>query len=104
MLMKNDGKHRTKTCRLVGKLVHIVLTQMSAKKGIKLYGHRAVAAMFKELKQLNDGAKPGNPVVIPTCPDKLSSREKSEALEAVNLIKMKRDGNIKGRTCANGAK
>ena len=43
-------------------------------------------------------------MVIPTCPDKLSSREKSEALEAVNLIKMKRDGNIKGRTCANGAK
>ena len=60
--------------------------------------------MFKELKQLNDGAKPGTPVVIPTCPDKLSSREKSEALEAVNLIKIKRDGNIKGRTCANGAK
>ena len=49
MLMKNDGKHRTKTCRLVGKLVHIVLTQISAKKGIKLYGHRAVADMFKQL-------------------------------------------------------
>ena len=43
-------------------------------------------------------------MVIPTCPDKLSSREKSEALETVNLIKMKRDENIKGSSCANGDK
>ena len=60
--------------------------------------------MFKELKHLNNGANPGIPVVIPTCHDKLSTREKSEALETVNLIKIKSDGNIKGRTCANGAK
>ena len=35
---------------LVKKLVQAILLQMSAKKGFKKYGERAVASMFKELK------------------------------------------------------
>ena len=35
--------------------------------------------------------------------DSLSCDEKRRALNAVNLIKLKRDGTIKAQTCANGS-
>ena len=35
--------------------------------------------------------------------DILSAEEKSKALNAVNIIKQKIDGTIKGRTCADGS-
>ena len=89
---------------LIKKCVHALLTQMSAYKGIKKYGQVAIAPLFKELKQLDRGVLEGNPVVVPTDPDVLTPEEKKRALEAVNLIKEKRDGNIKGCTCANGKK
>ena len=47
------------------KALHVMFTQMSAQKGIKMFGEKAVAAMFKELKQLNDGVAPGKPVIEP---------------------------------------
>ena len=46
----------------------------------------------------------GKPVVQGIDPSTLSEQEKREALEAVNLIKEKRDGNLKGRLCINDAK
>ncbi len=81
-------------------------SQMSAKEGIKQFGERAIAAIFEEYKQLNEGAVPGKniPVVGPQDPSLLTDEEKRRALEAVNLIKEKRSGKIKGRTCANGSK
>jgi len=81
-------------------------SQMPAKQGIKLFGERAIAAMFKEFEQLNKGAVPGKekPVVGPQDASLLTEEEKRRALEAVNLIKEKRTGKIKGRTCANGSK
>ena len=60
--------------------------------------------MFKELKQLDDGPMSGKRAVRPIDPDTLTKDQKSRVLEAVNLIKEKRDGKIKGRTCADGAK
>ena len=89
---------------LLKKFLHVLLTQMSANEGIKRFGEKAVAAMIKELNQLNDGVTEGKPVVCAEYPDALSRQEKVVALEAINLIKEKRDGRIKGRTCANGAK
>ena len=77
---------------------------MSAKCGIRKHGEKAIAVIFKELNQLDKGAKEGNPVVIPQDPTKLTSQEKREALEAINLIKEKRCGKLKARTCANGAR
>jgi hypothetical protein len=79
-------------------------SQMSAKAGIKEFGERAVAAMFKEFKQLNEGAVPGKPVFGQQDANELTYEEKKKALEAVNLIKEKRNGIIKGRTCADGSK
>ena len=37
-------------------------------------------------------------------PDILSTEDKAKALNAVNLIKQKRNGTIKGRTCNDGSK
>ena len=82
---------------------NIMFTQMTAKAGIKKFGETAVAAILKEFKQLDEGAKPGNPVVIPTDANTLSIEEKRKALRAINLIKEKRNGTLKGRTCADGS-
>ena len=77
---------------------------MNAKKGIKLFGEKAVVAMFKEYKQLDKGPMAGKSVFGSISYDSLSKQESNGALEAVNLIKEKRDGKIKGRTCADGSK
>jgi len=73
--------------------------QMHASKGIKLFKERDVAALFKEYKQLNDMA-----VVGKVSYEQLTDEDKKRALRAINLIKEKRDGKIKGRTCADGSK
>ena len=41
-------------------------------------------------------------MVVPKNANNLSPREKRKTLRALNLIKEKRNGNIKGRTCADG--
>ena len=82
----------------------VMFTQMPALKGFKLFGERAVAAMVKELKQLEHGPMPGKKVIVPINPDTLTYEQKRRALNAINLIKKKRDGTIKGRTCADGSK
>ena len=84
--------------------IKVMFTQMSAKRGIKLFGEEAIAAIYKEYKQLDEGAKKGNPVVSPTPSDTLTDEDKRQALDAVNLIKQKRCGKIKGRCAANGSK
>ena len=86
------------------KALHVMFTQISTHKGIELFGERAIAAMMKELKQLNDGVIPGNLVIQPIPFIELSNQDKKEALEAVNIIAEKHIGKIKGRMCANGSR
>ena len=63
-----------------------VLTQMMAKKGIKLYGQAAVAALMKEFAQLEELG------VYEAVNETLLTREQRRAaLQAINLIKLKRD-------------
>ena len=81
-----------------------LFTQMQATTGFKLFGEKAIAAMFKELKQLEHGPMPGKQVLREIDPDKMSSEQNKQALNAINLIKKKRDGTIKARTCADGSK
>ena len=76
---------------------------MPAKKGIQKFGQAAIAAMIKEFSQFNDGVMPGNPVVEPVDPTSLTPDDIAKALEAVNLIKKKRSGVVKGRSCLNGS-
>ena len=73
---------------------------MSEIEGIK---NMETKQLFKEFKQLDEGPMEGKKVVEAIEYDTLTKQEKIEALEAVNLIKEKRDGNLKGRSCANGA-
>ena len=98
---QNDPAHVTS---YFSAAVNACFTQMSARAGFKKFGQRAIAAMFKEFQQLDKGAAPGKPVFGVIDPDKLTLQQKLSALEAVNLIKEKRCGKIKGRTCANGSK
>ena len=71
--------------------------QMSAKAGIKLFGERAVAAMIKEYNQLHE-----KKVTARTPYEDLTPEQKKRALNAINTIKKKRCGKIKGRTVADG--
>ena len=77
---------------------------MSAKKGFKKYGKRAIASMLKELKQLRVGAMDGKPVVEAVDYVHTTAEERRQALEAVALINPKRSGVLKSRVCANGKK
>ena len=36
--------------------------------------------------------------------DSLADDDRKKALDAVNIIELKRDGRVKGRSCANGSK
>jgi len=81
------------------KMVAICFTQMTAKKGILMYGEREVAEMLREYKQLNDLN-----VFVPENPENLMHKQKRDAPHAINLIKEKQCGRIKGRTCADGSK
>ena len=94
----------TSQCTYMQKACDVIFTQMSANVGFKKYGQPAVAAIIKEFTQLNEGAVPGKPVVRPIDAATLSPIEKKKALPAVNLIKEKFDGELKGRTCADGSK
>ena len=79
------------------KIVDLIFAQMTATKGIKLFGQRAVSALFKEYKQFYD-----MDVFERVKVDDLPQIAKNKALNAINLIKEKGNGDIKGRTCANG--
>ena len=82
--------------------VDVMFTQMSVKKGMSMFGQRAVAAMIKDLTQLDITAMHRKPVVILIDPKLLALENKKKALYAVCLIKGKREGIMKDRTCANG--
>lgn len=76
----------------------IMLNQMTAKAGIKKHGQVAVNALFEEFSQLHD-----LDVFEAQDPAKLTKNEKRAALRAINLIKEKKSGRIKGRTVADGS-
>lgn len=76
----------------------VVMTQMSATKGIKKHGRAAELALMKELMQLKDKS-----VFEPRHASSLTKDEKKEALREISLIKEKRSGDLKGRTVADGS-
>ena len=74
-----------------------ILTQMTAKAGIRRYGDAAREAMRAEFRQLDEKG-----VFEPVDNLTLTPAVRAQALRCVNLIKEKRCGKIKGRTCADG--
>ena len=109
LMLDTDNKNETpntnfSTNTFPHRAVEVIFTKILAKKGIARFGERAVAAIVKEDKQLDYGAFSGKPVVQPISQANITKEDRSKALEAVNLIKEKRNGIIKGRTCADGSK
>ena len=74
-----------------------IFTQMSFKKGIEKYGNSAIEGMKKELRQMHLRNS-----FIPKHKKDLTEQQWKNKCEAVNLIKEKSDGTIKGRCCADG--
>ena len=77
--------------------------QMTAKARFRKFGQKLVAAIVKKFTQLNEGAVPGKPAMIPTDATSMTSLKRKKALRAVNLIKDKRSGDLKVCTCADGS-
>ena len=86
-------------CDVYERLVEVCFTQMSAKAGIKKHGDKAIMALFSEFAQLHD-----KKVMKAIRASDLTRDQRKHALHAINVIKEKRDGKIKGRTCADGRK
>ena len=53
-----------------------IFMQMQDTTGFKMYGERAIAAIFKELKQLEHGPMPGKSVLRAIDPDLMSTEDK----------------------------
>jgi hypothetical protein len=92
MDMPENAKAYTAPIQLTQKYIEkvltaYILTQMSASKGIKLYGKPAVEAVFKEFCQLHD-----KDVFVPQIAESLTSAQKRAALWAISLIKKKKLG------------
>ena len=75
-----------------------ILTQMTAKAGIRLYGEKVEQALMQEFAQLEDLG-----VFCANNAQELTREQRGEALRAINLITKKRDGRIKGWTVADGS-
>ena len=84
--------------KLQQSVIGLCMTQMHASKGIKLLGDRALSAMAKEYEQLDN-----LDVFEPQWPKQLTNDTKKSSLRAIDLIKIKRSGKIKGRTVADGS-
>jgi hypothetical protein len=74
-----------------------VMTQMSARAGIKKHGKAAENALLAEFSQLEALS-----VYQPVYAHSLTKEQRKGALRAINLIKEKRCGKLKGRTVADG--
>ena len=72
-------------------------TQMTERAGLHKHGKAAEAALMAEFSQLE-----GLDVYEALDATKLTRGQRKAALRAINLFKEKRNGKLKGRTCADG--
>ena len=70
---------------------------MSARKGIKIFGDKPVAAIFYEYQQLDTPN-----AFMPMQYQGMPQEHKKNALNVLDIIKEKRRGKIKERTIADG--
>jgi hypothetical protein len=80
------------------KVLAVIMTQLSLREGLKQFGERGKQGALKEMKQLHDMH-----TFFPRDPKKLTREEKRKALSSLIFLKEKDTGEIKGRTCINGA-
>eukprot|EP00980_Cylindrotheca_fusiformis_P017053 scaffold5233_cov88-Cylindrotheca_fusiformis.AAC.1 len=80
-------------------LFSLVTAQMTATKGLKVFGEAGADAIKKELEQLIYRR-----VMHGVDPNRLTIAQKKAALQYLMFLKEKRSGKIKGRGCADGQK
>ena len=85
--------------KLIDELNCLLTPQMSAKKGLKVFGERGAEAIMKELDQLIQ-----RKVMQARRAGDLTRKQKENALKYLMFLKEKRCGKIKGRGCADGCK
>ena len=77
---------------------HQFIQTFSLAKGLQKFGHKGKQAAMKEMQQLHERT-----VFEPISAEELTTIERKRALESLIFLTEKRDGNVKGRTCANGS-
>ena len=80
-------------------LVGVLLNQMSSKACIRKYGDKEREVLLNEFRRLI-----GMGTFTTVLCKELKSKQKKIALMVISVIKEKRDGSLKGRTCADGRK
>ena len=75
----------------------VTLVRYSIKAGLKKFGARGEKAVTKELKQLHDMI-----TFFPVKAEELTKEERTNAIASLMFLKEKRNGDIKGRACADG--
>jgi len=76
--------------------VHVMMTQMSIKQGIKAFSERGNDALLKELNQLHE-----QKALLPLRKEDMSYKQRKKALHYLMFLKEKCDGMIKARGCAD---
>lgn len=76
----------------------VLFMQMSLKQGLKVFGKKGEAGAMKEMQQLHDME-----TFFPRDPKSLTQEERIKALSSLIFLKEKSNGEVKGRTCVNGA-
>jgi hypothetical protein len=74
------------------------MAQLSLKEGLKRFGQRGKQGALKEMRQLHDMK-----TFFPRDPKTLTREERRKALSSLIFLKEKESGEVKGRTCINGA-
>ena len=82
---------------IIKHMVATTRTQMSERVGLRKHGKAAEEALMKEFTQLEQMN-----AYVSIDPATLTREQKRAALRALNLFKEKRNGVLKGRTCAYG--
>jgi len=75
---------------------HLIITQAGMKNGINLWG-KGVDSILKEMNQFHD-----RDAVRPLLPTEITENVKAKALGYLMFLRKKRNGEIKGRGCADG--
>ena len=99
---KNGKRGRNYSCRFgyhSMALVHIALTQLSMKSGLRKYNRKENAAVTKEFIELHTREAFG-----PLKAEDMTEEQKKDALEMLMFIKEKSDSSIKARGCADELK
>jgi hypothetical protein len=92
-----EMQHSGSSAKVVQVTTGFIMTQMSAKAGIKKHGQVTVDALYSEFLQLHDLE-----VFKGLQASELTKAQRNASLRAISVVKEKRCGRIKGRTVADG--